>query len=119
VAKRTAIALLTMLCWSCRHTGYTVIERTNTSEMWVNVVLEHDGHKYFTRCNNYKAAGNYVRADTEKILRCELHVGQTVDCKAFKPGENGYDLICGHELVRGQLTTSGGNELLIIQKEER
>jgi len=73
----------------------------------------------YTSCNNYKSAGNYNAAETNKIFHCGLHVGQTVQCKSFPGRESGYDLICGNELVDGQVTTSGRNELLLVEREER
>lgn len=112
--------IFVILLFACVRDSYTVIQRTNHSgnEFWVKVVLLHDGHRFYTICNNYKAAGNYKPAEVDKVYQCGLHVGQTVRCKFFPHRESGYDLICGNELVQGELTTSGRNDLLLIEKEE-
>ena len=100
---------------------WTVVSRTNSEaelKLWVFVVLEHDGHKYYARCNNYKAGpkgANYG---------CELHVGMSVDCQWYRDGAQskgwkGYDLICGTKRNdAGELDTYGENELLNIDRED-
>ena len=122
--KITMVFLLALLMCACSRDNYSVIERDDAAmrdkgEYWVKVVLKHDGHKYFASCNNYKAAG---KPGNDEITRCNLHVGDSIKCKFFPdrsgPDASGYDLICGSELTNGKLDTSGGNELLIIEKEE-
>jgi hypothetical protein len=81
----------------------------------VPVVLEHDGHKYYARCNNIKGV-----EDPKVTQRCELHVGMKVECQLFKSRDvSGYDLICGSKRdEKGDLDTHGENELLYIDREE-
>jgi hypothetical protein len=120
----TRVLIIAMLFSSsaCSRSNYTVIERDarDNDKYSVKVVLKHDGHKYFASCNNYKAAG---KAGDDKITRCNLHVGDTIKCKFFPDrlasDAGGYDLICGSELTNGKLDTTGGNELLIVEKEEQ
>ncbi len=115
---RLVVVLLLSLN-ACDRDLYTVVERKNDPDAgWLNVVLVHGNRKLYTTCNNYKGAGNYKAAETKMIFRCGLHVGDTVRCKSFPNREEGYDLICGNELVNGVLTSSGRNELLLIEREE-
>jgi hypothetical protein len=113
-----AAFILASLLVACNSDRYTVTQRKNENKFWVKVALRHDGHTLYANCNNYKAAGNYKREDVGKIYLCWLYVGQTVQCTSFPHRESGYDLICGNELVKGELTTSGGNDLLLIEKED-
>jgi hypothetical protein len=97
---------------------YTVIGRTNSDDnvvLFVPVVLQHDGHRYYARCNNIKAG-----EDPKVTLHCNLHVGMTVECQFFKSRDvSEYDLICGSKRTeKGALDTFGENELLFIDKEE-
>lgn len=82
----------------------------------VEVVLLHDGHRLHATALDYKSGAN------GQLLHCNLHVGETVKCKFFSDryseDAGGYDLICGSELWHGRLTTSGGNELLTIHRDE-
>lgn len=101
-----------------RHDRYTVIGRTNSDDnlvFFVPVVLQHNGHKYFARCNNIKAV-----KDSKVTQHCELHVGMQVECQFFNSRDvSGYDLICGNKRnQKGDLDTVGENELLYIDKEE-
>jgi len=97
---------------------YTVVERTDETEYWVKITLKHNGHKLYTKCNNYKATAT----DPNKTESCNLHVGQTVDCQFFADrlslDAGGYNLICGEQRTNGKLTTDGKNELLIVEREE-
>lgn len=114
--KAVALVLTVLALCACNSDSYTVIERTTPerdSEPWVKLVLKYNNHKLFVDCNNLKAAKG------GKTTRCDLRVGQSVKCKPFLDRqEEGYDLICGSELTDGKLTTSGGNELLLLRKEE-
>ena len=82
----------------------------------VEVVLLHDGHRLHATALDYKSGAN------GQIFRCNLHVGETVKCKFFADRHSedagGYDLICGSELWHGRLTTTGGNEMLTIYRDE-
>jgi len=97
---------------------YTVIGRTNSDYELADVpiVLQHNGHKYYARCNNVKAV-----EDPKVTLHCNLHVGMTVECQDFASRDvSGYDLICGSKRnQKGTLDTFGENELLQIDKEEQ
>ena len=108
--------LLSLLCVCNNHNRYTVIERTNSdsdSAYYVPVVLQHGGHRYYARCNNFKAV-----ADPKVTLHCNLHVGQTVECQFFESGGYGYDLICGSKRnEKGDLDVFGENDLLTVDKE--
>jgi hypothetical protein len=82
----------------------------------VKVVLLHEGHRLYATALDYKAdAGGIIR-------HCNLRVGETVSCKFFADRNSedagGYDLICGGQLWHGRLTTTGGNELLTIYRDE-
>jgi hypothetical protein len=110
--------LLALSACACNHNSYTVIQREEADDYWVRIVLKHDGHKYFAECNNYKAPGK-PGIDPDKITHCNLHVGDEVKCQFFPDRASGYDLICGDELTDGKLDTTGGNELLLIKKEEQ
>jgi hypothetical protein len=121
VLTHLLLALLLVLC-VCERNGrrerYTVIGRTNSDEhlvLFVPIVLEHNGHKYYARCNNIKAV-----EDPKVTQHCELHVGMKVDCEMFKNRDvNGYDLICGNRRdEKGDLDTHGENEMLYIDREE-
>ena len=118
------MSLLVIFMCACSRYSYTVIERDDgvNGTYWVKIVLKHDGHKYFASCNNYKAPGK-PGVDPNQITRCNLHVGDTIKCKFFPDrlarDASGYDLICGNELTNGKLDTTGGNELLIVEKEEQ
>jgi hypothetical protein len=114
--------LILMMCACNReqHTNrYTVIERKNGDYSLddVPIVLQHDGHKYYARCNNIKE-GEGGRMVT---LHCNLHVGMTVECQFFENRQVvGYDLICGSKRdEKGDLAAFGENELLQIDKEEQ
>jgi len=101
-----------------RHARYKVVGRTNSESSLVfevPVVLEHDGHKYYARCNNIKGVEN-----PNVTQHCELHVGMTVECELFTSRDvNGYDLICGSKRNKdGNLDTYGENELLYVDREE-
>lgn len=102
---------------------YKVVDRTDDPNCpldhlgcRVEVILLHEGHRLHATALDYKAdvAG--------KIRHCNLRVGETVSCKAFanrhSDDAGGYDLICGGELWHGRLTTTGGNELLTIYRDE-
>jgi len=96
---------------------FTVIERANSDDSfvpWVPVVLQHDGHKYYARCNNFKGT-----RDPKVTLRCNLHVGMTVECQFYANRDgSGYDLICENmRNEKGDLDTFGENEMLDIDKE--
>jgi hypothetical protein len=116
-------ACATVLLWSACKDGsfdqYTVIGRTNSSEhlvIDVPIVLEHDGHKYYARCNNIKGV-----KDPNVTRHCDLHVGMKVHCQFFTSRDtNGYDLICGDKRnEKGDLDTYGENEFLFIDREEQ
>ncbi len=112
------MALATLSGCDRRTDRYTVIKRTNIEGDFVPeipVVLEHNGYRYYARCNNIKAV-----ADSKENKHCELHVGMTVSCQLFKSRDvSGYDLICGSRRnEKGDLDTYGENELLFIEKEE-
>ena len=115
------IVLVSLLISTCQNdrrvSRYRVIERTNSSAglvFEVPIVLEHDGHKYFARCNNIKGI-----KDPNVTKHCELHVGMTVECQVFKQKDLGYDLICGSmRNQKGDLDAYGENELLTIDREE-
>jgi hypothetical protein len=116
------VALLAMFTSACerdkRREHYRVIGRTNTNDAGVvyeiPVILEHDGHTYYARCNNIKGV-----EDPKVTRHCELHVGMTVECQVFPHREAGYDLICGSRRNdKGNLDTYGENELLIVDKEQ-
>jgi hypothetical protein len=101
-----------------RRERFRVIGRANPNDAAVvyelPVILEHDGHKYYAKCNNIKAV-----EDPKVTRHCELHVGMTLECQFFNDREPGYDLICGTRRdVEGNLSTYGENELLTIDKEE-
>jgi hypothetical protein len=115
--------LILMMCACNREkqtNRYTVIGRTNSDDALVSfvpVVLQHDGHKYYARCNNIKEG----EGGSKVTLQCNLHVGMTVECQAFASRDvSGYDLICGSKRTeKGTLDTFGENELLQIDKEEQ
>ena len=81
----------------------------------VRLVLLHENRRI------HATALNYI-GTTAGTRRSNLQVGDTVKCKFFQDrlseDAGGYDLICGDELWNGRLTTTGGNEMLTIQKEE-
>ena len=111
---------LSLIAWGryTRPDRYKVIGRTNGNSslvVEVPVVLEHDGHKYYARCNNIKGVEN-----PSVTRHCELHVGMTVECELFTSRDvNGYDLICGSKRNKdGKLDTYGENELLFVDREE-
>jgi len=116
--------LLSMGCGIAESTSkWKVVVRENPKDLfgsWVNVVLEHDGHRYFARCNNNKAGSTKGRT-----YGCGLHVGDTVKCQWYRDREQskeykGYDLICGDKRnEKGELDTFGENELLQIEREEK
>ena len=101
---------------------YKVVDRIddpNCSEhhlCGVEVILVHAGHRLHCMALDLKvdSAG--------KTRYCNLRVGETVRCKFFADRHSedagGYDLICGGELWHGRLTTTGGNELLTIHRDE-
>jgi hypothetical protein len=96
VKKCLAIVVMAGAVAACNENGYTVIQREESSDYWTRVVLQHNGIKYYANCNNFKAAGNYMPGDAQKTFRCDLHVGQTIECRSFKknaPDYSGYDLI--------------------------
>lgn len=82
----------------------------------VEVVLLHEGHRLHATALDYKGD------TTGKIRYCNLRVGETVSCKFFADRNaedaGGYNLICGSELWHGRLTSTGGNELLTIHRDE-
>jgi hypothetical protein len=111
--------LILMMCACNREkqaNRYTVIERTNSDAklvLWIPVVLQHDGHKYYAHCNDIKAVEN-----PKVTLHCNLHVGMTVECQFFENRQVGYDLICGSRRdEKGNLAQYGENELLLIDRE--
>jgi hypothetical protein len=113
------LTLMMCACNSGRRTDrYTVIARTNSDYELddVPIVLQHDGHKYYARCNNIKAV-----EDPKVTIHCNLHVGMTVECQFFENRQVvGYDLICGSKRdEKGDLAAFGENELLQIDKEEK
>jgi hypothetical protein len=126
--NRPALAALVigagaMILWlgACRgpRDEYTVIGRTNSNDSLVfevPVILEHDGHKYYARCNNVKGV-----KDPKVTRHCDLHVGMKVHCQFFTSRDtNGYDLICGEKRnEKADLDTYGENELLFIDREEQ
>jgi hypothetical protein len=98
-----------------------VVGRTNTtdrSEFWVDVVLEHAGHRYYARCNSYQAG---LVKDT--VYRCGgLHADHIVNCQWYRDRERskGYDLIWGNKRNQnGELDNFGENELLDITRQEK
>jgi hypothetical protein len=103
--------------------SYKVVQRTDDPNCSpdrlncrVQVVLLHEGHKLYATALDYKAdVGGTVK-------HCNLRAGETVKCKFFSDRNSedagGYDLICGDQLWQGRLTTTGGNELLKIYKDE-
>jgi len=82
----------------------------------VEVVLLHDGHRLHATALDYKGGVN------GQIVYCNLHVGETVKCKFYPDRHSedagGYDLICGSELWHGRLTTTAGNEMLTVHRDE-
>ena len=111
------IMLLSLAACDKRHSRCTVVGRTNSDASLVfevPVVLEHDGHKYYARCNNIKGVEN-----PKVTQHCELHVGMTVECQFFTSRDvNGYDIICGSRRNKnGDLETYGENELLFVDRE--
>ncbi len=102
---------------------YKVVERTDEPDCsaahlfcTVKVVLLHEGHRLHATALDYKEdIGGEIR-------HCNLRVGETVSCKFFpdrySEDAGGYNLICGDQLWKGKLTTTGGNELLTIYKDE-
>jgi hypothetical protein len=109
------LILLFSVSGCSKQNQYTVIERTNLREGYeIPIVLLHDGHKYYARCNDLKAASD----DAHKEVHCGLRVGQTVECEFHPDRDSGYDLICGRKRnANGKLDTYGENELLIVDKE--
>jgi hypothetical protein len=123
------LVLLQLLQSSCMETDrlgrgrYKVVERTDEPncsadhlDCTVKVVLLHDGHRLYATALDYKVdIGGEIR-------HCDLRVSDTISC-IFFPDRNsrdagGYNLICGNQLWNGKLTTTGGNELLTIYKDE-
>ena len=98
--------------------AYKVVEREEPDPdcitCRVKLVLLHGNQRI------YATALNYIGTKTG-TRHSNLRVGDTVKCKFFQDrlseDAGGYDLICGDELWNGRLTTSGGNEMLTIQKE--
>ena len=124
--RQTCVVIITCvtIVWmgACERQGsrdqYTVIGRANPTErlvVEVPITLEHNGHKYYARCNNIKAVKD------NGTRHCDLHVGMKVSCQFFTSRDTtGYDLICGDKRnEKGDLDTYGENELLSIDREEQ
>ena len=81
------------------------------------IELLHQDHRLYAVALDYK-----VDVDG-KVKHCNLQVGQTIKCRYFADRDSreasGYNLICGEQLWQGKLTTTGGNEMLTIYRDER
>lgn len=87
--KRAVLGTVIFLLSACRRDGFRIVERGSEDTFWVKVVLEYKGHKYYTKCNNYKADG-----PGDRHTGCTLHVGQEPRCQFFpdssSPDAGGY-----------------------------